>query len=61
MNENKKVTGVTYDSHDAMVIKSFEEIYREMEEKLKIKDKAVYIEHVKGWSSNISGCCCNVS
>ena len=25
-NENKKVTGITYDSHDAMVIKSFEEI-----------------------------------
>ena len=49
VNENKKVTGVTYDSHDAMVIKSFEEIYREMEEKLKIKDKAVYIEHVKGY------------
>ena len=25
-NENKKVTGITYDSHDVMVIKSFEEI-----------------------------------
>ena len=48
-NDNKKVTGITYDSHDAMVIKSFEEIYNEVDKKLKIKDKAVYIEHVKGY------------
>ena len=48
-NENKIVTGITYDSHDAMVIKSFEEIYNETDKKLKIKDKAVYIEHVKGY------------
>ena len=26
INENKKVTGITYDSHDQMVIKSFNEI-----------------------------------
>ena len=48
-NDNKKVTGITYDSHDAMVIKSFEEIYNDVEQKLKIKDKAVYIEHAKGY------------
>ena len=48
-NDNKKVTGITYDSHDAMVIKSFEEIYNEVDQILKIKDKAVYIEHVKGY------------
>ena len=48
-NENKKVTGITYDSHDSMVIKSFKKIYNEVEEKLKIKDKAVFIEHVKGY------------
>ena len=48
-NQNKKVTGITYDSHDAMVIKSFEDIYNEVNQKLKIKDKAVYIEHVKGY------------
>ncbi len=48
-NENKKVTGITYDSHDEMVIKSFKEIYDEVDQKLKIKDKAVYIEHVKGY------------
>ena len=47
LNENKKVTGITYDSRDTMVIKSFEEIYKESETKLKIKDKAVFIEHVK--------------
>ena len=48
-NDNKKVTGITYDSHDAMVIKSFKEIYNEVDQKLKIKDKAVFIEHVKGY------------
>jgi len=49
INENKKVTGITYDSRDTMVIKSFDEIYKESETKLKIKDKAVFIEHVKGY------------
>lgn len=49
INENKKVTGITYDSHDALVIKSFEEIYEEADKKLNIKDKAVFIEHVKGY------------
>ena len=49
VNENKKVTGITYDSHDELVIKSFEEIYKESGDKLHIKDKAVFIEHVKGY------------
>ena len=49
VNENKKVTGITYDVHDEMVIKSFEEIYQEASEKLKITDKAVFIEHTKGY------------
>ena len=48
-NDNKKVIGITYDIHDAMVIKSFKEIYNEVDQKLKIKDKAVFIEHVKGY------------
>ena len=48
INDNKTVTGITYDSHDEMVIKSFEEIYNEADQKLGIKDKAVFIEHVKG-------------
>ena len=51
LNENKKVTGITYDSRDSMVIKSFEKIYEDAELKLKIKDKAVFIEHVKGYVS----------
>ena len=49
INENKKVTGITYDSHDELVIKSFEEIYKEANKKLDIKDKAVFIEHVRGY------------
>ena len=48
-NNNKTVTGITYDSHDELVIKSFEEIYNEVDKKLNIKDKAVFIEHIKGY------------
>ena len=48
-NNNKSVTGITYDSHDSLVIKSFEEIYEEADNKLNIKEKAVFIEHVKGY------------
>ena len=48
-NNNKSVTGITYDSHDALVIKSFEEIYNETNQKLKIEEKAVFIEHAKGF------------
>ena len=48
VNDNKTVTGITYDSHDEMVIKSFEEIYNEADQKLDIKEKAVFIEHAKG-------------
>ena len=49
VNDNKLVTGITYDNHDEMVIKSFEEIYNEADQKLDIKDKAVFIEHAKGY------------
>ena len=49
INDNKTVTGITYDSHDEMVIKSFKEIYNETEHNLNIKDKAVFIEHAKGY------------
>ena len=48
-NDNKSVLGITYDSHDTLVIKSFEEIYNEADQKLNIKDKAVFIEHAKGY------------
>jgi len=47
-NNNKKVTGMTYDSHDPMVIKSFEEIYQNSLTKFKFENQAVFIEHVKG-------------
>jgi len=48
-NNNKSVIGITYDSHDTLVIKSFEEIYHETNQKLKIENKAVFIEHAKGY------------
>ena len=48
-NNDKNVTGITYDSHDELVIKTFEEIYKEADEKLYIKDKAVFFEHAKGY------------
>ena len=48
-NENKSVIGITYDSHDSLVISSFQEIYNEADQKLNIKDKSVYIEHAKGY------------
>ena len=49
LNNNKSVVGITYDSHNELVIKSFEEIYKEVDEKLNIQDKAVFIEHAKGY------------
>ncbi len=49
LNENKTVTGITYDAKESMVIKSFEKIYEEADNKLNIKEKAVFIEHVKGY------------
>ena len=49
LNNDKKVKGITYDSHDALVIKSFEEIYKEAETKFKFKNIAVFIEHIKGY------------
>ena len=48
-NENKKVTGITYDSHDELVIKIFKEIYNEIEKKFNVTDKSIFIEHVKGY------------
>ena len=48
-NDDKSVIGITYDSHDALVINSFQEIYNEADQKLNIKDKSVYMEHAKGY------------
>ena len=50
-NNNKSVLGITYDSHDALVIKSFEEIYKEAETKFKFDNIAVFIEHIKGYAA----------
>ena len=48
-NNDKSVVGITYDSHDELVIKSFEEIFNESDKKLSVKNKAVFIEHAKGY------------
>ena len=49
INQNKKVIGITYDVHEEMVLKSFSEIYNEANLKLGIEEKAVFIEHIKGY------------
>jgi molybdopterin synthase catalytic subunit len=49
INEDKEVTGMTYDTHDEFILKSFKEIYKEAGDKLKIIDKVVFIEHIKGY------------
>ena len=43
------MTGITYDRHDKLLLKSFEKIYKEAQNKLKIIDKAIFIEHIKGY------------
>ena len=48
-NNNKSVIGITYDSHDELVLKSFKEIYEESNQKLNIQNKTVFIEHAKGY------------
>ena len=48
-HDNQRVIGITYDTHDALVIQSFEEIYSEANKKLEIKEKAVFIDHAKGY------------
>ena len=48
-NNNKNVIGITYDSHDELVLKSFKDIYAEADQKLNIQNKAIFIEHAKGY------------
>jgi len=48
-NNEKEVTGITYDSHDAMVKKSFEEIYSEAIKKLELQHPVAFVEHAKGY------------
>jgi molybdopterin synthase catalytic subunit len=48
-NNEKEVTGITYDSHDVMVKKSFEEIYNEAIKKLDLQHPVAFVEHAKGY------------
>ena len=54
LNNNKKVIAMTYDSHDALVIKSFEEIYQNSIRKFNFSSSVVFIEHIKG-KINLAG------
>ena len=49
MNNKKEVTGITYDSHDKMVKKSFKEIYEDAIKNLKLEHPVAFVEHVKGY------------
>jgi len=48
-NDDKTVTGITYDSHDSMVKKSFKEIYDEAIAKLDLQHPVAFVEHAKGY------------
>ena len=48
-NNNKNVTGVTYDAFDRLVIKILKKIYTEGIKKFKLKKAKVFIEHAKGY------------
>jgi molybdopterin synthase catalytic subunit len=48
-NNDKTVTGITYDSHDSMVKKSFKEIYDEAITKLDLQHPVAFVEHAKGY------------
>ena len=48
-NNDKMVTGITYDSHDGMVRKSFEEIFTQAIKVLKLEHPVAFVEHAKGY------------
>ena len=48
-NNDKTVTGITYDSHDGMVKKSFEEIFHEANRTLQLQHPVAFVEHAKGY------------
>ena len=48
-NNNKNVTGITYDSFNKLVIKIFKKIYVEGIKKFRLKKAKVFIEHAKGY------------
>jgi len=49
-NSGKKVTGVTYDSHDQAAIKSFESICSNAKNKFD-KNAKIFLEHAKGYAA----------
>ena len=48
-NNNKQVTGITYDTHDSIVEKSFKEISDEAISAITAEHPIVFIEHAKGY------------
>ena len=48
-NNNKKVTGITYDTHDSIVEKSFKEISDEAISTITAEHSIIFIEHAKGY------------
>jgi molybdopterin synthase catalytic subunit len=48
-NNNKQVTGITYDTHDSIVEKSFKEISDEAISKITAEHPIIFIEHAKGY------------
>jgi molybdopterin synthase catalytic subunit len=48
-NNNKKVTGITYDTHDSIVEKSFKEISDEAISTITAEHPIIFIEHAKGY------------
>jgi len=48
-NNNKQVTGITYDTHDSIVEKSFKEISDEAISKIAAEHPIIFIEHAKGY------------
>ena len=48
-NNNKQVTGITYDTHDSIVEKSFKEISDEAISTITAEHPIVFIEHAKGY------------
>ena len=48
-NNNKQVTGITYDTHDSIVEKSFKEISDEAISTITAEHPIIFIEHAKGY------------
>tara|TARA_B100000686_G_scaffold305815_1_gene344662 strand:+ start:152 stop:610 length:459 start_codon:yes stop_codon:yes gene_type:complete len=49
INDNKKVTAVTYDAHDEAVLKSFKKICTDAKNKFDNKAR-IFLEHAKGYA-----------